>query len=82
MRESVQLATLKLALRTAGSVFELGRKIGLASHSVALMLDGKTEIPGWVFLRAADYINEAQERQFRQPHTFDADRHEGTDTPQ
>ena len=82
MRESVQVATLKLALSLAGSLYELGRKVGLSSGSVARMLEGIEQIPGWVFLRAADYINEEQERQFRQPHTFDADRHEGSNTPQ
>jgi len=80
--ESVQLATLRRAFELAGSSFALARALGLGASSLMAMLAGDEAVPTWVFLRAADYINEEMERPFRQPHTFDADRVEGPETPQ
>jgi hypothetical protein len=82
MAETVQLATLRHALDIAGDVFELSRRIGPGARSLLAMLRGDEEIPMWVFLRMVDYVNEQQELPYRQEHTFDADRHEGTKTSQ
>jgi DNA-binding transcriptional regulator YdaS (Cro superfamily) len=71
MAESVQLATLRRALELAGSAFVLARKVGLSSQSIFAMLEGTEAVPSWAFLRVADYINEEQERPYRQP-DFDA----------
>jgi hypothetical protein len=63
MAESVQQATLRRAVKLAGDAHTLGRKLGLGSSSILAMASGDEQVPGWVFLRAADYINEQQESQ-------------------
>jgi hypothetical protein len=59
-RESIQQATLEHARDLAGGVTFLARKLGVGVHSLDAMLVGNEEIPGWVFLRAVDYINDPQ----------------------
>ena len=67
MAESVQQATLRRAFDLAGGSFSLARKLGISATSLMSMLAGEEQIPPWVFLRAADYINEEQERPYQQP---------------
>lgn len=79
MSDTVQLHTLRQALELAGDPNALARRIGISGRQLFRMLDGDP-IPSWVFLRAADFINEVQAQLEQAP--FDPDRHPGNRTTQ
>jgi hypothetical protein len=60
MSQTIQLAALELANTLAGGVSNLARRIGLHADTVDRMLWGREPIPTWVFLRVAEYIDEAR----------------------
>jgi hypothetical protein len=77
MIETVEIITLKRALEIAGDIVQLSKKVGPRAERLLAMLRGDAAIENWVFLRALDYISEAQ----AQPHKVQAhDFHPGTDT--
>jgi hypothetical protein len=64
-KETVQQATLRLARDLAGGVSYLSRHLGVTANDLDAMITGRDAIPNWVFLRAADYINDAEARGIR-----------------
>jgi hypothetical protein len=59
-KSSLQVAALKRARDLAGGVSYLARKLGIGANSLDDMLHDKEPVPSWVFLRAVDFINEAE----------------------
>ena len=59
-KSSIQLAALKRCRDLAGGVSFLARKIGIGSDSLDGMLHENEPIPDWIFLRAVDFLNEAE----------------------
>jgi hypothetical protein len=57
---SLQLVALRRARDLAGGVSLLARKMGIGAYMLDDMLHDKEPIPQWVFLRAVDFINEAE----------------------
>lgn len=62
---SVYLAALRRARDLAGGVSFLSGKTGFNAETLDAMLHGREEIPGWVFLRVWDYINDAEAEALR-----------------
>jgi hypothetical protein len=58
--QSIQVASLSRARDLAGGVSYLARKLGVGANSLDAMLVGREEMPFWVFLRAIDFINDAE----------------------
>jgi hypothetical protein len=63
MKESIQQATLRRARDLAGGVSFLARRIGVSADVLDAMIHGRDDTPAWIFLRAADYINEAEQNE-------------------
>ncbi len=61
MKESIQQATLRRARDLAGGISFLARRIGVSADVLDAMMHGRQDTPAWIFLRAADYINEAEQ---------------------
>lgn len=61
MAKSVQQALLERAFTLAGGVSYLARKLGIGVNSLDAMLKGDEPIPTWVFMRAVDIVNEAED---------------------
>jgi hypothetical protein len=59
-KSSLQVAALKRARDLAGGVSYLARKLGIGVNSLDDMLHDKEPVPSWVFVRAVDFINEAE----------------------
>jgi hypothetical protein len=59
-KSSLQVAALQRARDLAGGVSYLARKLGIGANSLDDMLHDKEPVPSWVFLRAVDFINEAE----------------------
>jgi hypothetical protein len=57
---NVEIACLRRACTLAGGVSNLARRLALNPITVDNMLWGRLAVPPWVFLRAADFINEAE----------------------
>ncbi len=60
MKESLQQVALRRARDLAGGVSYLSHKLGVSAHDLDAMMHGTEGIPTWVFLRAVDFINEAE----------------------
>jgi CheY-like chemotaxis protein len=60
IKETVRQATLRRARDLAGGVSFLGRQMGVGVNALDAMLWGREEIPGWVFLRAAEFVADAE----------------------
>lgn len=60
MVQSVYLAALKRARDYAGGVSALSKRIGLSADALDSMLHERESIPGWVFIRVLDYINDVE----------------------
>jgi hypothetical protein len=77
-RVSIQQATLQHAKLIAGSLHRLSTAISVPTEDLTKWLDGSEPVPTWVFLRAVDYVNEAESREQRQhpyaPPAADEDR--------
>lgn len=56
----VQLAVLRRARDLAGGVTLLARRIRVGANPLDAMLHGHASIPDSVFLRALDFLNEAE----------------------
>jgi hypothetical protein len=74
-KSSLQVAALGRARDLAGGVSYLARKLGIGANALDNMLHEKEPVPSWVFLRAIDFINEA-ETAGRTPPGFPEDWHE------
>jgi hypothetical protein len=61
-KESIRQAALKRARDLAGGVSYLGRKLGVGADALDAMMQGREPVPSWVFLRAVDFINDAESR--------------------
>lgn len=60
VKETVRQATLRRARDLAGGVSFLGRQLGVGVNALDAMLWGREETPGWVFLRAAEFVADAE----------------------
>jgi hypothetical protein len=56
----VRIAALKRARDLAGGVSYLARRIGIGADTLDEMLHGTEDIVSWVFLRAIDFIQDAE----------------------
>ncbi len=61
LNETVHQATLRVARDLAGGVSYLSRIIGIGVNALDAMLQGREEIPPWVFLKATDFVIEARD---------------------
>jgi hypothetical protein len=52
---------LRRARDLAGGVSLLGRVLQVSADALDDMLHGKSPIPTWLFLRAVDYVNDAEQ---------------------
>lgn len=68
MSQGIQVAALELANTLAGGVSNLARRIGLDADTLDRMLWGREPVPTWVFLRVAEYIEEARRSGGAPPH--------------
>ena len=57
---AVRRAGIERCRDLAGGVSFLARKIGIGSNSLDSMLHEKEPIPDWIFLRAVDFLNDAE----------------------
>lgn len=62
MKETLQQVALRRARDYAGGVSYLSHKLSISAHDLDAMLCGNERIPMWVFLRAIDFLNEAESR--------------------
>jgi len=62
-KDSLQQATLRRAMTLAGGVSFLSHELGITANDLDAMLQQREPVPHWVFLRAIDYLNEADSRQ-------------------
>lgn len=62
MVQSVYLAALKRARDYAGGASGLSKRIGLSADTLDAMLHEHESIPGWVFIRVLDYINDVESK--------------------
>jgi hypothetical protein len=58
--ESIQQATLMRASVLAGGVKKLGSFLKLPATDLSKWIEGTQMVPTWVFLRAVDYVNQAE----------------------
>jgi hypothetical protein len=56
----IRIAVLKRARDLAGGVSYLARHVGIGAGALDMMLHGIEETPAWVFLRAMDFIQDAE----------------------
>jgi hypothetical protein len=61
MHVSVQTALLRRARDLAGGVSLLAKALQLSAYELDDMLHAKTPVPTWLFLRAVEYVNEAEQ---------------------
>jgi hypothetical protein len=61
MHISVQASLLRRARDLAGGVSLLAKALQVSAYDLDDMLHGKAPIPTWLFLRAVDYVNEAEQ---------------------
>ncbi len=59
---TLQHAALRRARDLAGGVSYLAKHLHLTANDLDDMLHGREPIPTWVFLRAVDFVNEAESR--------------------
>jgi len=59
MAESVQLHLLRRAVQLSGGMADLSRDLGMGASEISRML-ASAEVPQWMFLRLADYMNERE----------------------
>jgi hypothetical protein len=62
LKDSIQPAALRRAMTLAGGVSFLSHKLGITANDLDAMLQHREPVPHWVFLRAVDYLNEADSR--------------------
>jgi hypothetical protein len=79
MAETVQHATLRRALELAGGLRNLASATGVTGGLIYKALESQ-DVPDWLFLRLADFINRSETRDAPPP--IYAERHQGTDTKQ
>lgn len=60
IRESVRQATLRRARDLAGGVSYLARRLGIGVNALDAMIHGNEEAPQWVFLRAVEFVADAE----------------------
>ncbi len=60
LKETLQQVALRRARDLAGGVSYLSHRLGVSAHDLDAMMHGTEQIPTWVFLRAVDFINEAE----------------------
>jgi hypothetical protein len=61
-RRSLQIVALERARDLAGGVSYLARRLGVGVNALDDMVHGKEPVPSWIFLRAVDFINDAETR--------------------
>lgn len=60
-KDPVRIAALKRARDLAGGVSYLARRLGVGVDSLDAMIQGREEMPAWVFIHAVDFIQQADE---------------------
>lgn len=60
-KDLVRIGALKRARDLAGGVSFLARRLGVGVDSLDAMIQGREEVPGWVFIKAVDFIREADD---------------------
>lgn len=60
MVQSVYLSALKRARDYAGGASALSKSVGLSADTLDSMLHEHEQIPGWVFIRVLDFINDVE----------------------
>jgi hypothetical protein len=66
-QKTLQQAALTLARDLAGGVSFLARHLGIGVNALDAMLQGREEIPPWVFFAASDFIDARRDDQYTPP---------------
>ena len=67
LKETLHQVVLRRARDLAGGVSYLSLRLGVSAHDLDAMMPGKDIVPMWLFLRAVDFINEAESQKTLPP---------------